>query len=104
MAYPDLYFANLVILGEGDSEEILLPKFWELQNGKTDLSGVSIVPLGGKHINHFWRLLNDLQIPHITLLDLDRERDGGGWGRIKYVLNQLIVYGYKREELLSTPE
>ena len=104
MAYPELYFANLVILGEGDSEEILLPKFWELQNGKTDLSGVSIVPLGGKHINHFWRLLNDLQIPHITLLDLDRERDGGGWGRIKYVLNQLIVYGYKREELLSTPE
>ena len=26
-AYPELYFAKLVILGEGDSEEIILPKF-----------------------------------------------------------------------------
>lgn len=99
-AYPELFFANLVILGEGDSEEILLPKFWEISRGSTDLSGISIVPLGGKHVNHFWRLLNDLQIPHITLLDLDRERVGGGWGRIKYVLNQLLIYGYNREELL----
>lgn len=36
-----------------------------------------------------WKLLNDLSIPHVTLLDLDRERNGGGWGRIKYVLKQL---------------
>lgn len=103
-AYPELYFANLVILGEGDSEEILLPKFWEISKGKTDLSGVSIVPLGGKHVNHFWRLLNDLQIPHVTLLDLDREREGGGWGRIEYVLTQLLMCGYKREELLKTTD
>lgn len=103
-AYPELYFANLVILGEGDSEEILLPKFWEISRGKTDLSGISIVPLGGKHVNHFWRLLNDLQIPHVTLLDLDRERDGGGWGRIKYVLNQLLLSGRNREKLLRTSD
>ena len=103
-AYPELYFANLVILGEGDSEEILLPKFWEISRGKTDLSGISIVPLGGKHVNHFWRLLNALQIPHVTLLDLDRERDGGGWGRIKYVLNQLLLSGRNREKLLRTSD
>lgn len=100
-AYPELYFAKLVILGEGDSEEIILPKFWSAKNGNLDASGISIVPLGGRHVNHFWRLLNDLNIPHITLLDLGKERDGGGWGRIKYVLDQLIQNGVDRNKLLK---
>lgn len=91
-AYPELYFANLVILGEGDSEEVLIPAFWEAEHGPVDLSGISIVPLGGRHVNHFWRLLSDLHIPFITLLDLDRERHEGGWSRIKYVIKQLIKY------------
>ena len=103
-AYPELYFAKLVILGEGDSEEIILPKYWEAIHGNTDVSGISIVPLGGRHVNHFWRLLNDLEIPYITLLDLDRERDGGGWGRIQYVLKQLIANGYDRNVLLNTTD
>ena len=101
-AYPELYFAKLVILGEGDSEEIILPKFWSAKNGNVDASGISIVPLGGRHVNHFWRLLNDLNIPHITLLDLDKDRDGGDWGRIKYVLDQLIQNGVDKNELLKT--
>lgn len=101
-AYPELYFAKLVILGEGDSEEIILPKMWSAKNGDVDASGISVVPLGGRHVNHFWRLLNDLNIPHITLLDLDKERDGGGWGRIKYVLEQLIENGHNKSEVLNT--
>lgn len=101
-AYPELYFAKLVILGEGDSEEIILPKIWDAQKGDVDTCGISVVPLGGRHVNHFWRLLNDLNIPHITLLDFDREREGGGWGRIKYVLEQLIQNGYNKTELLKT--
>lgn len=101
-AYPELYFSKLVILGEGDSEEVLLPRFWEIVAEKTDLSCISIVPLGGRHVNHFWRLLNDLGIPYVTLLDLDREREEGGWARIKYVLNQLIKLGVPRDELLKT--
>ena len=101
-AYPELYFAKLVILGEGDSEEIILPRIWSANHNDVDISGISIVPLGGRHVNHFWRLLNDLEIPHITLLDLDKERDNGGWGRIKYVIEQLIQNGYKKERLLKT--
>ena len=31
-AYPELYFAKLVVLGEGDSEEIILPKVWNAKN------------------------------------------------------------------------
>lgn len=90
IAYPELYFANLVILGEGDSEEILLPKMIEVGNEQIDSKSISVVPLGGRHVNHFWRLLNQLDIPFITLLDLDRERYLGGWGRVKYVCDELI--------------
>ena len=54
---------------------------------------VSVVPLGGRHVNYFWRLLNDLEIPHLTLLDLDYGRHQGGYGRIKYALEQLCELG-----------
>lgn len=102
LAYPELYFAKLVVLGEGDSEEIIIKKMIELKEESVDSSEVSIVPLGGRHVNHFWRLLNDLEIPFITLLDLDRERDGGGWGRIKYAIQQLINIGRDKNVLLDT--
>jgi hypothetical protein len=99
-AYPELYFSALVVLGEGDSEEIVLPRLACLRNLAVDLSFVSVVPLGGKHVNHFWKLLSDLDIPYITLLDLDRERVGGGWGRIKYVYQELLRIGVDRNSLL----
>lgn len=88
-AYPELYFAKFVVLGEGDSELIVLPKLAEAADLLIDPSFVAIVPLGGRHVNHFWRLLNDLNIPYATLLDYDYGRDGGGWGRIKYACKQL---------------
>ncbi|OCA85259.1 ATP-dependent nuclease [Pseudobacillus wudalianchiensis] len=100
-AYPEIYFSSLVILGEGDSEEIILPKVLESSGKDIDANGIAIVPLGGRHVNHFWRLLNQLEIPHITLLDLDRERYGGGWGRIQYVLKQLIGLGIPKDQLLK---
>jgi putative ATP-dependent endonuclease of OLD family len=75
-AHPELYFAKLVILGEGDSEEIVLPRAARALGQSFDQTFVSVVPLGGRHVNHFWRLLNDLKIAHITLLDFDRERRG----------------------------
>ncbi|MEZ6209976.1 MAG: AAA family ATPase [Phycisphaerales bacterium] len=73
-AYPELYFARLVVLGEGDSEEIVLPRIAEAFGLPIDQSFVSIAPLGGRHVNHMWRLLKSLDIPHVTLLDFDRER------------------------------
>lgn len=100
-AYPEVYFAKVVVLGEGDSEEIILPRYFEVHGEELDTSGISVVPLGGRYVNHFWRLLSAIDIPYITLLDLDREREGGGWGRIKYATEQLIKNGIKKEELLE---
>jgi predicted ATP-dependent endonuclease of OLD family len=91
-AYPEIYFAKLVILGEGDSEQVILPKILEAYSTEIDAHSISIVPLGGRHVNHFWRLLESINIPYITLLDLDLDRNGGGLGRIKYAIKQLIKF------------
>lgn len=92
MAYPEVYFARVVVLGEGDSELLVLPKLFEAKGMPIDHSGVVVAPLGGRHVNHFWRLLFALEIPFVTLLDLDVARYGGGWGRLKYAYNELRGY------------
>ncbi len=89
--HPELYFSRLVILGEGASEEVVLRRLFEVSGTPLDAHFISIVPLGGRHVNHFWRLLADLRIPYITLLDLDAEKEGAGWGRIQYVRDQLLL-------------
>jgi putative ATP-dependent endonuclease of OLD family len=91
-AFPELYFSRLVVLGEGDSEQIVLPRLLEARGILADDASISVVPLGGRHVNHLWRLLNGLGIPHVTLLDLDVARHQGGWGRIEYAAKQLIQY------------
>ena len=91
-AFPEVYFSRLVVLGEGDSEEIVLPRLLQAKGAPVDESAVSIAPLGGRHVNHFWRLLSALQIPYLTLLDLDVARYAAGWGRIKYVNDQLTKF------------
>lgn len=88
-AYPEIYFAKLVILGEGDSEQVVLPKLLEHYGKDIDGHSISVIPLGGRHVNHFWRLLNSLKIPFVTLLDFDIDRNGGGFGRMKYVIEQM---------------
>jgi len=100
-AYPELYFARFVILGEGASEEVILPKLAEAIGLQIDRSFVAVVPLGGRHTNHLWKLLTDLGIRFATLLDLDWGRHGGGWGRIRTTCEQLIKNGVDPNRLFS---
>ncbi|WP_067473407.1 ATP-dependent nuclease [Nocardia amamiensis] len=92
-AHPELYFARFVVLGEGDLEELVIPLIAQARGVAIDRSFVAMVPLGGRHTNHFWRLLSDLKIPHATLLDFDLGRAGGGAGRIRDVCRRLIDIG-----------
>ncbi len=101
MAYPELYFGKFVILAEGPTEEVVLPKIASASGLEIDTSFVCVVPLGGRHVNHFWRLLEDLQIPYATLLDLDAGRWTGGWARIKYVCEQLMEIDTDTSEILE---
>lgn len=91
-AFPEIYFSRLIILGEGDSEEIVLPRLFRAKGVPVDEAAVTIAPLGGRHVNHFWRLLEALEIPYLTLLDLDTARYAAGWGRIKYVNDKLAAF------------
>ena len=89
-AHPELYFARFVILGEGESERLVIPRVAEAKGVQLDPSFVPIVPLGGRYVSHFWRLLNDLRIPHATLLDLDLGRLHGGAALIEDVAAKLV--------------
>jgi putative ATP-dependent endonuclease of OLD family len=100
-AFPELYFARYVVLGEGSSEVVVLPRLASALGLTIDQSFVAVVPLGGRHVNHLWRLLTDLQIPFATLLDLDRGRLGGGWSRLKTAHQELLNVGVPVEELVD---
>jgi len=93
-AHPELYFSRFVVLGEGASEQVVLPHIAQLLGVDLDPAFVAMVPLGGRHTQHFWRLLDDLQIPHATLLDLDYGRAGGGAGRIRTAISNLNELGH----------
>ena len=101
VAYPELYFARFAILTEGASEQIVIPRLASALALDVDPAFVAVIPLGGRHVNYFWKLLSDLDIPYATLLDLDLGRDGGGWGRIKYACEQLLAVGVNRDQLLT---
>ncbi len=92
-AYPELYFARFVVLAEGDSEQLVLPRVAKAFGLALDKSFVPIVPLGGRYVGHFWRLLTNLNIPYATLIDLDLGRRTGGADRIRNIVTELSGVG-----------
>lgn len=75
---PTIFCAVRDFLAEGNSERVVLPRLAEARGVPLDPSFVPVVPLGGRYVSHFWRLLTDLGIPHATLLDFDLGRTHGG--------------------------
>ena len=92
-AHPELYFARFVVLGEGDTEELVIPRIAQARGIALDPSFVAMVPLGGRHTNHFWKLLIDLGIPSATLLDLDYGRADAGPARLRDASRRLAENG-----------
>lgn len=99
--FPEMYFAKLVVIGEGDSETVLIGKLMHAFDVDFDDHLVTFAPLGHRFVHHIWKLLRNLKIPFVTLLDLDLEREGGGWGRIHYAISQLLDIGVSRKNLLE---
>lgn len=88
-AHPEIYFARHAIFGEGASEEIVLPRLAEALGIPIDRSFVAIVPIGGRHVEHFWRLVSQLGISHTTVLDLDSGRSSGDLRQFSAVANAI---------------
>lgn len=99
MTYPELYFAEFVVLGEGSSEEVVIPRIAHAMGLQLDRSFVAIVPLGGRHVRHLWKLLKSLGIPHATLLDLDSGRHGAGIKRVSDAVEELLANGAKKSDI-----
>lgn len=104
LAFPELYFARFAVLVEGDSERIVIPRLAQAEGLMLDPSFVAIVPIGGRHVQHFWKLLESLSIPYATLVDLDLGRKGGGYGRVTTAIAELIAVGGDEKELLKTKD
>ncbi|MBL6991289.1 MAG: AAA family ATPase [Bacteriovoracaceae bacterium] len=103
-AHPELYLAKAVVLCEGESEQIILKKLFEAKGMALNQSMIAVIPLGGHHVHHFWKLLKNLGVPFVTLLDLDLGKEGGGWKKIQYAINQLIDYGFSRSDVYGEGE
>ncbi len=79
----DLLFADKIILIEGTSERLLLPKIIEkLDNGKQPeekLSSqyISIMEVGGAYAHKFFDLLNFLELKTLIITDLDSAKLSG---------------------------
>ncbi|MBN9440714.1 TOPRIM nucleotidyl transferase/hydrolase domain-containing protein, partial [Bosea sp. (in: a-proteobacteria)] len=97
-AHPEIYFARHAIFGEGPSEEIVIPRIAEALGVPIDRSFVAIVPIGGRHIQHFWRLVDQLGIPQTTLLDVDMGRSTGDDLQFKSAAEALKASGRKLTE------
>lgn len=98
LAHPELYFSKLVILGEGESEEIIIPNIARKLEIDLDESFVSFVKLGGRHVNHMWRLLENINIPYITLIDFDSGRKTGGICRVEQIYQELLKNAKRNDE------
>lgn len=98
-AHPELYFASVVVLGEGASEEIVLPRVARALDVDVDPRFIAVVPLGGRHVHHMWRLLRAIGTPHVTLIDLDMERQEGGWMRLHNLATTLVNAGEALEDV-----
>jgi len=103
LANPEIYFARLVIIGEGDSERIVIPRIAEAFGISLDPSFVAFVPIGGRHAQHLWKLIVGLNIPCITLLDFDLGRHNAGMGRVKNAVTWLTDAGYPPDPSVNIP-
>ena len=103
LANPEIYFARLIIIGEGDSERIVIPRIAQALGIPLDPSFIAFVPIGGRHAQHLWKLATGLNIPCLTLLDFDLGRHGGGMGRIMNAAKWLQDAGVSHDPSVQIP-
>lgn len=99
-AHPEIYFARHAIFGEGASEQIVLPRLAEALGTPIDRSFVAIVPIEGRYIQHFWRLVTQLGIPSTTLMDLDLGRSSGDLAQFKAAAEAVSNYAAPKDPTL----
>jgi hypothetical protein len=73
----EMFFANAVVLVEGQTEAQALPIIFHSLGDDPDALGIAITEVGGKgNLVLAARLLGELNIPHLVVHDSDRGRPG----------------------------
>ncbi len=68
----EAFFARIVILVEGESEEFALPEYLGSTGLNCDMRGVSLIAVEGKNqLPKYWRLFSSFKIPMIVIFDND---------------------------------
>ncbi len=76
--YADLFFADGVILIEGNAEQNLVPIFLDKKiKEKNKDYFISLLSVSGAYAHVYFNLLNILGIPSLVITDLDIKRDKG---------------------------
>ncbi len=75
--YSTRFPISKVILAEGITEEILLPKFGRLLGYDFDKKGIQVLGAGGKNqvVKTYYKLAEELKIPVFVLLDNDAKEN-----------------------------
>ena len=75
--YSTRFPISKVILAEGITEEILLPKFGRLLGYDFDKKGIQVIGAGGKNqvVKTYYKLAEELKIPIFVLLDNDAKEN-----------------------------
>ncbi len=75
--YSTRFPISKVILAEGITEEILLPKFGRLLGYDFDKNGIQVIGAGGKNqvVKTYYKLAEELKIPVFVLLDNDAKEN-----------------------------
>lgn len=79
----DLFFANGIILVEGDAERLLIPHFIKNNFPLLNQNYISILSVGGAHAHRLRSLIEKLDLPCLIITDLDSverviQEDAGG--------------------------
>lgn len=66
------FFARLLVLVEGETEELCLPEYLAASGIDCDALGISVIAVQGKNqIPKYWRLYDQFQIPMVVVFDND---------------------------------
>ena len=73
------FFANKIILVEGETEELVLSVYLDTMGLDTLREGIAIIGVGGKgNLAKWWRLFTSFKIPTFVCFDNDTSDDGSG--------------------------
>ncbi|AIO19070.1 DNA replication and repair protein RecF [Candidatus Izimaplasma bacterium HR1] len=92
MKTPSIYFSKLVILVEGESEKLFIPRLLKDSDVNIDEFYISVVSIDSRFVTNYWKFLSQYKIPYLTLLDLDSERVHGGYKTISYLIKELSKF------------